>query len=201
MEFETQPGFLVYKDGYGPVFVALHSGHAFGDVLGRDDNSDVISVRCWGKYGGTLILSSITRDRVYGIDFNRDIPPYDVALDAYNKFIENRTKDITQFKKRYAFVANSRSQYLQKLRIYNNLWSYIRTAGDFFVFLHRHYARIKNYPSLIDIITFKDIGIKKEILQGIVEEINNTYKSFFRKIEKDFKKFLLYLKAFFALNL
>lgn len=191
MDFEIYPGFIVYKNGYGPVFIALHSGHAFGDVLGRDDNSDVISVKCWKKYGGTLILSTITRDRVYGIDYNRDIPPVETALEMYNKFINNRERDIKQFKKKYAFVARTKTEYNTKLRIYNTLWSYIRNTGNFLVFLHRHYARIKNYPSLIDVITFKDIGIKRSILQGIIEEVNKTHKKFFKGIENDFKRFLL----------
>ena len=189
MEFEIYPGFMVYKNGYGPVFVSLHSGHAFGDVLGRDDNSDVIGVLCWKKYGGTLILSTITRDRVFGIDFNRDIPPLDLALEMYAKFDRKKLRD--QFKKKYAFVAKNKTDYNKKLRIYNTFWSYVRNSGNFFIFIHRQYARLKNVPSLMDLITFKDIGIKRTVLQKIVEEVNKSYKKFFKKIEKDFKKFLL----------
>ncbi len=183
---EMFPGFTVYRNGDGPVFVSMHAGHAFESVMERDDNSDCIGALCWKKYGGTLVLSTVTRNRFYGIDFNRDIPPQDIAFEFYNK-----PDKIEYFKKRYAFVAKNPMEYKRKLRIYNEFWSYVRTSGNFFVFLHRHYARIKNYPSLMDLVTFRDIGIKKEILQKIVDDINESYRKFFRRIEKDLKRFIL----------
>lgn len=191
MEFDLHNGFIVYKNNYGPVFIALHAGHAFGSVFGRDDNSDVVCTKCWEKCGGTLILTTISRNRVYGIDFNRDIPPLDLAIEMYRKFQNKRKRLIKQFERKYAFVAKNKTEYYSKLRVYTNLWSVIRNSGNFLVFLHRHYARLKNYPSLMDIITFKDIGIKRAILQGIIEEVNSLYSKFFRKIAKEFKEFIL----------
>ena len=190
MHPEIHVGYTVYRNKYGPVWVALHSGPALGNTP-RDDNSDGISSLCWKRDGGTLILSNMTRDTVLGIDFNREMPSQEKALEMYNKFLDEGTDDFENerkaFRKQYAFVAANRKNYNDKARIYKSLWSLIRNSGDFIIFIHRQYARLKNYPSVIDLITFNDCGIRKDILRKIINDVNSNHSDFFRKIEKDFK--------------
>lgn len=190
MHPEIYVGYTVYRKKYGPVWVALHSGPSVRNVP-RDDNSDRISSMCWERDGGTLVISNMTRDMLLGIDFNREMPSQEKAIEMYHKFFSHETGDFEQgrkdFRSKYAFVAANRKNYADKARIYKSLWSLVRNSGDFIIFIHRQYARMRNYPSAIDLITFNDCGIKKEILKKIVDDINESYSGFFRKIEKDFK--------------
>lgn len=187
MNMEIHDGFTLYKKRYGPVWAALHSGPAIRKTS-RDDSSDIISSLCWRKTGGTLLFSTFTRDMLYGIDFNRELPESEIAVNMCPKFEKGRmTEEKRKYKKQYAFVCQTKKEYNEKKRIYKSLWSYVRNSGDFIIFMHRQYARLKNYPSAMDLITFNSCGIKKEILDRIVEEINASNRDFFRKIEKNFK--------------
>jgi len=192
MQLEVHEGFSVYKNGYGPVFVALHSGPTTDILSGRDSYSDMIASFCFERNGGTLILANITRNRVYGIDFNREIPDLDVALDMYSKFLKNSSTDLChQYKRKYSFVAENKKDYQEKVRIYKKFWSYIRTSGDFIIFIHTLISRLKNFSSIIDLITFNSRGIDKHILNKIIGEVNEANAKFFKRIESDYKQVIL----------
>lgn len=187
MQPEIHQGYTVYKKNYGPVWVALHSGPAVS-TTSRDDNADGIASLCWEKTGGTLILSNVTRDMTLGIDFNRDLPNIETAMGSYQKFNNGEfNEEKKRYKGEYAFVAGTKKSYIEKMKIYKSLWEYIRNSGDFLIFMHRQFARIKNYPSAIDIITFNDCGIKKEIIRKIIDDTNHNHEDFFKRIEKSFK--------------
>jgi len=188
MQPEIHDGFIVYKNGYGPVWVCLHTGPMMKTISSRDDYTDIMGDMCYESIGGTLILSTIPRNKITGIDFNRDVPPIDMAIGMYPKFI-NRTNgsDVRQYKNKYAFVTSNKKDYYERLRIYKALWSYIRASGDLIIFLHREYALIKNYPSVMDLITFNDCGIRRDVLKKIVDDVNDSNKDFFSKIENNFK--------------
>ncbi|MEM7826930.1 MAG: hypothetical protein QXQ40_01755 [Candidatus Aenigmatarchaeota archaeon] len=184
---QVYKGFTVYKNGYGPVWVVLHSGPAISGSS-RDDNSDIIASICFERLGGTIVLSNLTRNLLSGIDFNRDVPPLDKAIGMYHKFAEKMlTREIKEYKSKYAFVASNEKDYNERLKLYKTMWSHIRNSGDFFIFLHRQFARLKNYPSVMDLITFDSCGIKAEILKKIVENVNAANEEFFTSIERDFK--------------
>src|SRR3989344_7513141 len=104
MKTEFKKGYIVYKNKDDPVFVVPHSGPALEIATSRDDNAETVASLCWKKDGGVLIVSGIPRKREWGIDFNRDIPNFDSALNAYNKFDEDSDK-IFEYKKKYAWIA------------------------------------------------------------------------------------------------
>src|SRR3989344_3322044 len=82
MKTEFKKGYIVYKNKDDPVFVVPHSGPALEIATSRDDNAETVASLCWKKDGGVLIVSGIPRRRQWGIDFNRDIPNIDKAIDT-----------------------------------------------------------------------------------------------------------------------
>lgn len=200
MHHEIEDGYIIYRKGHGPVWVAIHSGPAMR-TSGRDDNSDTIANLCWESTAGTLIFSSTPRDMLYGMDLNRELPEMDIAIENYRKFLNgNYSKEKEKYSKKFAFVASSKKTYMEKTRIYKSFWSVVRNSGDFIIFIHRQFARLKNYPSAIDLITFNDMGIKRDILKKIVDETNKENEDFFRKIEKNFKN-VTYVEQIKKVNL
>ena len=86
---DVQPGFTIYKNGYGPVWVCPHAGPAFESPFDRDENSDVVASLCWLQTGGSLVISTISRHRALGIDLNRDAPERDSANLLWGEYEKN----------------------------------------------------------------------------------------------------------------
>ena len=81
MKIEFKRGYTVFKKGkMDCVFAALHSGPAIENPVHRDDNSETIASLSWKEMGGTLIVGGVSRDRLWGIDYNRDVPALSLAL-------------------------------------------------------------------------------------------------------------------------
>ncbi len=181
-------GFTVYKNKDNKIVIAApHSGPALETVTSRDDNSETVASLCWRNLNGTLIISNVSRKRLYGVDFNRDIPSFKTSLKGYKMFIEGEdVKKTLDYKKKYAWVAKDESDYENRLRIYQNFWAEV-SKGDIIILIHRAFNRIKAVPSIIDIVTFKDKGIKKSIMKEVVHDLNVKYYDFLRKIENDYK--------------
>ncbi len=188
VKFEVHDGFIVYKNGPGPVLVALHAGPSFFDPKNRDANAETVASLVWQKLGGTLVISTLPRKRKFGIDFNRALPPRDLAIKYYN--INDVEKEYN-YMKRYAFVAKDAKDYAKRARIYKEFWSYIRQAGNVYVFFHRKFTRMKNYPAIFDIVTFDGLGIDKKLLQAIVDEVNKEKAALMKGLEKDYKDAIL----------
>jgi hypothetical protein len=189
---EFHPGFVVYKNGFGPVWVCPHAGPAMETPNSRDDNSDTVASLCWLKTGGSLIISTLPRDRIFGIDFNRDIPPKEDAIEAWRYFIENKNKEkIEKFRDQYAWVAKDEKDYEHRLKIYENFWANIRKLGNIIVFVHRELTRLGNFPSIMEVITYQGQGVNKEIIKVIVDKINRKYDEFFENIAKHYKYTIL----------
>lgn len=189
MEIEFCKGFTVYRNGFGPTYVAMHSGPSIEMPTSRDDNSDTVASLCWLKTGGNLVISGITRKRCFGVDFNRDIPPKELAKKMYNEFIKDEDqKKLHEYRKRYGWVAKNDVDYNTRLSVYKEFWSKIRRLGSFTVFIHRKYTRLKNYPSLMDLVSFYGLGIKRAVLKKIVDELNQKNMEFFKAIWPRFKE-------------
>jgi len=195
MEIMYNKGFIVYrnhKNLYEPVFVAPHSGPAFEVPTSRDESSDTVASLCWMKTGGSLIMSGVPRKRLTGIDFNRDPPPKKLALQLWQKFYsEENEEELEEYRKKYGWVANDESDYEERLRIYTNFWNAVKASGNIVVFVHRKFARMKNFPSILDVITYQGKGVDKKILDSVLKNVNSRYESFFRKIEQSYKNAVL----------
>jgi len=188
MNIQIKKGFVLYSRGKkGVAVVAPHSGPAFDTVTSRDDNSETVGSLCFRNLGGTFIVSNVSRKRLWGIDFNRDIPSLRVALGAYSLFKEGLdNKETTNYKAKYAWVAKDEQDYENRFRIYQDFWAEVG-KHDIIILLHRSFNRIKAYPSIMDMVTFKDKGIKKKVIKEIVHDLNVRYYDFLRKVEKDYK--------------
>ena len=186
MYFAFRPGFSIYKKGEGPVFIVPHSGPALGGE-GRDDGADRVASFCFEKMNGSLLISNMPRDPFYGIDLNRDIPPKAEALNMWKKIQMNPNAISKAYLSKYAWVAKNDADYNKKKKIYSNFWSSAKSSGNIFVIIHRKFALLKNYPSIMDFITFNGIGIDKKVLKKIIGIANKKYNPFFRKIAKNFQ--------------
>lgn len=192
LNIDFKPGFAVYKNGQGPVWTCPHSGPALETPTSRDENTDTVAALCWLKTGGTLIVSSISRKRMFGVDFNREIPPEDLSILLWPKFIENgQSERLEQYRKKYAWTAQNKADYHHRLKIYNDFWNTVKRSGNVIVFVHREYMRMKNYPSIMDVVTYQGKGVNKEIIRGTVKRINKKYEPFFKKISEHYKNSVL----------
>ncbi|MCK4497032.1 MAG: hypothetical protein KAU24_02490 [Candidatus Aenigmarchaeota archaeon] len=199
MNIKFYPGFVVYRNGRGPTYVTPHSGPALEITTSRDDNSETVASLCWLKTGGTLIVSNISRKRLFGIDFNRDIPPPEKALGYYEKFKEDEDQEaLYKFRKRYAFVAKDREDYRNRLKMYRDFWNEIR-KGHFIVLVHRAFTRLKAVPSVMDLSTFQGKGIDTRFLKRVVSDINIKYSEFFELTDFEYKN-VAYLEQKRAIN-
>ncbi len=192
MEIEFHKGFIVYKNGRGPVFVPPHSGPALEIPTSRDDNADTVASLCWLRMGGSLVVSTMPRKVMLGIDFNREPPPGRKALGFWERFGEESDwKALEEYRKAYAWVASSRADHRGRLRIYNDFWKAVRGLGDTVTFVHRKFTRIKNFPSIMDIVTYRGYGVSRGIMQSVVSGINREYGDFFRRIGRDYRDAIL----------
>ena len=185
-------GFTILSSGSGPVWVCPHSGPSIETVTSRDDNSDTVASRCWLKTGGTLIISGISRKMTYGVDFNRNIPPKDVALNLFDEFFTHiLSSRLERYRKEYAWSARNSTDYKTRSNIYNDFWKAVERSGNVVVFVHRQFTRMKNYPSLMDIITYQGEGVNKKIVETVVGNINKKYERFFKKIWSYYKDYII----------
>jgi len=201
MEFIFKRGFLVYKDTKKDIAIACpHSGPALEQPTSRDDNSETVASLCWKLMGGKLVIGNMPRKRLYGIDFNRDVPSFKMAKDNFNVFkIEKDTNKLYEFRKKYAFVAMDERDYENRLSIYQNFWDEVGDCKNILL-VHRAFNRMKAYPSIIDFVTFKEKGIKRKVIDKVVDKTNKKHKLFFEKISNPYKQFILFESKRFVSN-
>lgn len=189
LDVEYHPGFTIYRNGPGPVWVCPHSGPALEVPTARDHSSDTIASQCWLKMGGTLILSSLSRKRMLGMDYNRESPDQESSLNAWNDFVEDRHRaKLHRYRKKYAWTSFSAADHRQRSRIYGEFWRRVSRSGRVIIFIHSSFTRAKNFPSVIDVITYQGRGIKKDVMEEIVGKANKKYERFFRHISAPYRK-------------
>lgn len=192
MKIDFHKGFIVYKNGKGPVFVAPHSGPALEVPTARDDNSETVASLCWLRMGGSLIISGMPRKMMLGADFNRDPPSEKLAIEYWKKFSEEKEwAKLMNYRKNLSWVAYNKRDHMSRLRIYRDFWKTVRGLGDTIVFFHRMFNRIKNFPSIMDIITYRGYGVNKDIMGRIISEINGEYAGFFKKLSRNYRDAIL----------
>ncbi len=191
MNLDFKKGYSVYtKKSENLVIVTPHSGPSILSPVARDEYSDTLGSYLWKEIDGKLIIANISRDRLLGIDFNRDIPKLKSALDNYKVFESGVDQEkIHEFTKKYAFVASSEGDYDMRLRIYQNFWSEVET-GKVIILVHRAFNRLKTLPSIMDIILFGDEKLKNKVNE-IITKLNSKYYYFLQSVEKDYKQAIL----------
>ena len=202
MDFKFNKGYLVYKNSSnGIVIVSPHSGPAFDFSTSRDDNSETVASICWRKLKGSLVVSNMPRIRLWGVDFNRDIPPINLALSMFKEYktYENMEK-VFEYDKKYAWVAQDTRDYENRLKIYQNFWAEVE-KGKYIILIHRAFPRIKAIPSIMDFITFNSKGIKKELIDEIVKELNSKYYGFLKSIDQAYKRMIFFEEERMLANL
>ncbi len=192
MDVFYKPGFSVYKNGEDPVWVTPHSGPAFETPTSRDENTDTVTSLCWMVTGGVMIVSNLPRKRLLGVDLNRDPPSKTNAIKFYPKFIEDKEKSaLFDYRKKYAWAAKDEADHKERLRMYKDFWKTIKRQGDLIIFMHRKFTRIKNYPSIMDIITYGGSGIDMEVVKAALRKVNRKYSPFFRQITPHYRNAII----------
>jgi hypothetical protein len=183
----VKSGFLVFDKGDEITWSTPHSGPALETPTSRDDNSDTVASLCWMKIGGRLVISTMPRKRAMGIDFNRDRPPLKRSVEFYKLFNENKCPEkLEEYRRKYAFCAADKRDHEQRLRIYKKFWSTVRESGRTVVFVHRKFTRLKNFPSIMDIVAYEGYGFSKKILAPVVRRINRKYADFLQSIKENY---------------
>ncbi len=192
LNIDFKPGFIIYKNGYGPVWVCPHAGPAVKTTTNRDENSDVVASLCWTKTGGSLVISSVPRKRLFGIDFNRDVPPEDTSIMLADEFSKDLEKDrLKRYRELYAWASVNKSDYKNRMKIYESFWKTVSRLGNVIIFVHREYASLKNFPSIMEIITYRGEGVNKDIVKTIIKKINKKYDNFLKRISNHYKHTIL----------
>tara|TARA_Y100000310_G_C20634758_1_gene790582 strand:+ start:433 stop:1410 length:978 start_codon:yes stop_codon:yes gene_type:complete len=193
MDVSFHRGYAVYNDDNDTSLsiIAPHSGPAFNTANSRDDNSETVAGLCWRKVGGTLIVSNMSRLREWGVDFNRDIPPLDLALGMYDEIVNQNMSDRTAlYKEKYGWVARNEEDYYHRLKIYQSFWA-AASGFKYVIMVHRAMSRVKSVPSVMDVVTFVERGMKRKTIKEIVNAINTKYYQFLKSIEKTYRQFVL----------
>lgn len=194
MRGEFKKGYTLYRNDSNPelIFIVPHSGPALEITTSRDDHSETVSSLCWKDMGGTLLISNISRRREWGIDFNRDIPSLNLALKYHPYFTTKKNQELMhKYSKKYAWVARNEQDYYERLSIYQNFWAEVKDQ-KYIILIHKNFPKMKAVPSIMDIITFSQKGIRKELLNSILDDLNSKYSSFFSKIHEDYKQAILF---------
>ncbi len=193
MELKFFKSCLMMTNTSGPIFVCLHSGPSLGSKPARDESSEVLASLCVEKFGGRAIISNVSRNRAYGVDMNREVPPPEKALEFYDDYKLGEDREaISNYNKRYAWVAPDKKEYVERLNLYREFWEIVKRSGRFLLFLHSNRPRLKAAESIMDFATFKNLGVRKDVLERTVESINDQYSDFLRKIRPKYHKAILY---------
>lgn len=189
---KIKPGFLLFENGTSITWIAQHSGPALETPTSRDSNSDTVASLAWMKVGGKLVVSTMPRKRALGIDFNRDKPPLKKSLEYYPYFVnDEEPAKLHEYREKYAFTARNRQDYQRRLSVYNNFWKEVKEAKNTSVFIHTKFTRLKNFPSIMDVIAYEDYGFSKKILAPIIRKINRKNSDFFSYISENYKNAIL----------
>ncbi|HLC63631.1 MAG TPA: hypothetical protein VJJ21_04925 [Candidatus Nanoarchaeia archaeon] len=188
MAVSFRKGFTVYNKDNSIAIVAPHAGPALEITTSRDDNAETTASLLWKKFGGKLIVGNVSRKRLWGVDFNRDIPPLKLALKNYELFKNyDDIQVIFQYKKKYAWVAEDEQDYYERLKIYQGFWAEIEDCEKC-VFIHRQFNRLKSLPGIMDFISLAGANVKKEKIYDIILDANVKYTDFFKRIEPGYKQ-------------
>ena len=193
MQLQFFKSCLVMTNKSGPIYVCLHSGPSLGSKPARDEHSEVLASLCVEKFGGRAIIATVSRNRLYGVDFNREVPPLSKALEFYPIIKLGEDEEaISSYHKRFAWVAQDKKDYLKRLNLYNEFWEIVRRSGRFLVFVHSNRPRLKAAESIMDFATFENLGVRKDVLQKIVNDINEHNVDFLKRIRPKYHKAILY---------
>lgn len=185
ISIEIEKGYMLLKNGRGPVYVTLHSGPRFGYTIDRDVHADTIASLCWKETGGTLIMATLPRQQEVGIDLNRDEVGTEKALKSFE---EVSGIGAGEYKNVYAWAAYSKKDHKQKKAIYERFWKKVKSSGKVFLLVHSTGMRVGHIPTLVDLITLDGKGISRKKAKHIAEKINKKYKSFFSGQKKRYIK-------------
>ncbi|MBL7206358.1 MAG: hypothetical protein ISS36_02025 [Candidatus Aenigmarchaeota archaeon] len=188
MKVEIKNGYIHLKNKDDPVYIVLHTGPNYSLPTIRDTNSDTVASLCWKKTGGRLLLSTMARNPLIGVDLNREVPDKKTAIKEWKNAVN---ENVVDFKKVYGMVAKNEKDYEKRIMLYKNFWKIAKSTGKHFILLHTQDLRIGNYPSLFDIVTFDGIGIKKERTMEIIKKLNKKFRREFSNLENNFKTRLL----------
>jgi hypothetical protein len=185
-DIEYHKGFNVVKsDREGPVFIAPHSSLSYRSSEREDVGTENVAFLAVEKLGGAAVISSIPRLGMLGIDYNRQPPDFKDVKKGYSKIGD----DMKDYYKQRSFTTESEKQYLTKANTYKEFWSMVEELGKnnpLFIFCHTLSSRLKNLPTVIDLVTGRGKWIDKKKVEKIAAGLNKKYD--FNKYKSQIKE-------------
>jgi len=176
MKIKIHKGFITLKSGKnGPLFIAPHSGMALNNPEGEiDRGTQSVAYHYLKKYGGSAIISLFSRERDLGIDLWRPMPVG------------------RKISKKYAWYPFSRKYDEEKKKIYKKFWKFIFSQkSDTIIILHRQLPRVKNYPSIIDVVSIIGRGFSRKRMRKVIEKMNKEYEDRFYWLRDEYRELML----------
>ncbi|MFH1420770.1 MAG: hypothetical protein ABIG30_02275, partial [Candidatus Aenigmatarchaeota archaeon] len=193
MRVTYKEGFMILKSGIpGPIFIAPHSSMSLVSLSRGDTCSELIASWLVKRFGGTAFISTIPRSGAHGVDFFREPASLKEAAKMFSNMEDHDAR--MQFERKYAFFSKDEEEYLEKANIYNQFWTSAKTLspkGSLFVILHAQSMRMKNFPSLLDVITLDGKWINEDIVKEVVKNVNEKFASLFFNLNDDIKYYAL----------
>jgi hypothetical protein len=192
-------GFMLFKsDKPGPVFIAPHSTVSLLSVSRGDVMSELVTSRLVKRIGGIGMISTVPRKGGYGIDYFREAASMEEAVSMFNAFESSDYDAMQEFEKKYSFFARDSEEYLEKMNAYNQFWTTVETLAPkkpFFVIIHTQAARMKNFPSLLDVATLSGKWMDERVAKETVEKVCISNKKLINSLKDELKKYSTYWAA------
>lgn len=184
MKKKIEMGFVTLSGKEGPFFIVPHSGLALDNPVGEiDTGTQSVAYHYIKKYGGSAVFSLFSREREIGIDFWRPLPEDD------------------RRERKYAFFLSSNEEDDEKEKIYKKFWDFVLSQeSETIVALHRQLPRVKNHPSMIDVVSFKGRGFSKKKMGNVIDKINEKYEKKFYWMRDEYRQLMLVYVDYFFLK-
>lgn len=184
---------MLFKSGRpGPIFIAPHSTVSLISVARGDIMSELITTKLVSKLGGIGVVSTVPRRGRYGIDYFREAATMEEAVAMFTAYRNKDYRSKEEFEKKYSFFARDSEEYLEKINSYNHFWTTVETLAPkkpFFVIIHTQGARMKNFPSILDVATLSGKWIDEKVARWAVEKTNMKNKEMISSIKSSLKKY------------
>lgn len=199
MKVTFSKGYALFESrNPGPLYVAPHAGLSYEHPTEyQDEGTHYIAVQA-AKKGGAAIVSFLSRERDIGIDYYRQEPTKEIALEQYPLLRQGAKRKTRKFRKAYAWAAADDATHYEKAVLFNDFWRTIKDSNKPILFIHRQFLNPMRHPSILDIVAFN----RKENVRKAVDELNKRYtKVFIHMLPKYKETFyfknnkLLYQKA------
>jgi|GEM_PF-5707103 len=202
MRIKFFPGFLFMDYGDFPYFVInVHSTSSLNILPRGDVGADLIARLVAENLKCKALISTVTKNEFFGINFNRFPPSINDAKEMFKLRMKKNYERLYELSKHFAFAAFDKKDYFQRKRIYDLFWRIAKRMKNkklLFIFPHTQSSILKNLPSIMDITFYQTL--EKEIAKKIIQKANKKFKKELQKLSKEYLEYTLFSTRFHYAN-